>query len=65
MANGHLRTCLAHEDTPSLRDLLRTGTSEPELADAIRAMVLGKPIGHACEVEGGTMFEGTMTAIGG
>ncbi len=65
MANGHLRTCLAHEDTPSLRDLIRYGASDTQLSEAIQAMVLGKPIGHACEVEGGTVFEGTMTAIGG
>jgi len=65
MANGHLRTCLAHEDTPSLRDLIRAGASTLEIAEAIRLMVLGKPMGHACEVDGGTVFEGTMTAIGG
>lgn len=65
MANGHLRTCLAHEDTPSLRDLLRSGATATELSKAIQSMVLGKPIGHGCEVDGGTLFEGTMTAIGG
>ena len=65
MADGHLRTCLAREDTPSLRDLLRGGADAPALEAAIRAMVMGKPEGHACEVEGGTLFEGTMTGIGG
>ena len=65
MANGHLRTCLAHEDTPSLRDLMRAGTNDHHLAEAVRAMVLGKPVGHDCQVEGGTLFEGVMTAIGG
>lgn len=65
MANGHLRTCLAHEDTPSLRDLIRRGSSDQQIGDAVQAMVLGKPLGHACEVDGGTLFEGTMTAIGG
>ena len=63
--DGHLRTCLAHEDTPSLRDLLRGGASDGDLAAAIRAMVLGKPEGHSCDLEGGTPFEGVMTGIGG
>lgn len=64
-ADGHLRTCLAHEDTPSLRALLREGASEARLARAIRAMVLGKPEGHDCQVDGGVPFEGVMTRIGG
>lgn len=65
MANGHLRTCLAHEDTPSLRDLMRGGWSDSQLEEAIRSMVLGKPSGHDCGVDGGKLFEGVMTAIGG
>lgn len=65
MADGHLRTCLAHEDTPSLRDLLRGGADEEALERAIRAMVYGKPSGHDCQIEGGTLFEGVMTGIGG
>ena len=52
-ATGHLRTCLARADTPSLRDLLREGASDEELARNIRNMVMGKPEGHACTVEGG------------
>ncbi len=65
MANGHLRTCLAHEDTPSLRDLLRQGASDEQLDRAIRAMVMGKPWGHDCQADGGTLFEGVMTGVGG
>lgn len=65
MLDGHLRTCLAHEDTPSLRDMLREGASDEALMSAIRAMVMGKPDGHHCEVDGGTVFEGVMTGIGG
>lgn len=65
MATGHLRTCLAHEDTPSLRDLLRSGLSDEALEREVRQMVYGKPSGHNCEVEGGTVFEGVMTGIGG
>lgn len=65
MVDGHLRTCLAHEDTPSLRDLIRQGADDAGLEAAIRAMVLGKPSGHDCQIDGGTLFEGVMTAIGG
>lgn len=64
-ADGHLRTCLGYEKTPSLRDLLRGGATEAELAAAIEAIVLTKPAGHAAETEGGRNFEGVMTAIGG
>jgi cyclic pyranopterin phosphate synthase len=63
--DGHLRTCLAHEDTPSLRTLLRDGATPDQLELAIRAMVMGKPAGHDCQIDGGTVFEGVMTAIGG
>ncbi|MEL6348755.1 MAG: GTP 3',8-cyclase MoaA [Myxococcota bacterium] len=65
MVDGHLRTCLAHEDTPSLRDLVRSGASDQALERNIRMMVMGKPDGHHCEVDGGTVFEGVMTGIGG
>jgi cyclic pyranopterin phosphate synthase len=64
-ADGHLRTCLAHEDTPSLRDLLRGGASDADLDRAIRAMVMGKPWGHDCGTEDGTLFQGVMTSVGG
>ncbi len=65
MADGHLRTCLAHEDTPSLRDLVRGGATDGDLDAAIRAMVMGKPWGHDCQVEGGQVFQGVMTSVGG
>jgi cyclic pyranopterin phosphate synthase len=63
--DGHLRTCLAHEDTPSLRDLLRAGADDDALEQAIRAMVMAKPEGHAALITGGVPFEGVMTRIGG
>ena len=65
LADGQLRTCLAHEDTPNLRDLLRGGASDAVLSDTLRAIVLGKPAGHEAEAEGGKFFEGVMTGIGG
>ena len=65
LADGHLRTCLAHEDTPSLRDLVRGGATDAALAATIRAIVRGKPAGHEAETDGGRFFEGVMTGIGG
>jgi cyclic pyranopterin phosphate synthase len=64
-SNGQLRTCLAHEDTPSLRDLMRSGVNDDALSTTIRRMVLGKKEGHGCTVGGGQVFEGVMTGIGG
>lgn len=65
LSHGELRTCLAHEDTPSLRDLVRAGASDEALAAVILGIVRGKPAGHLAELEGGTAFEGVMTRIGG
>lgn len=65
LADGHLRTCLAHEDTPSLRALLREGADDDALDAAIRAIVRGKPAGHEAQAQGGRAFEGVMTGIGG
>lgn len=65
LVDGHLRTCLGYEDTPSLRDVLRAGASDDELLAAIAAIVKGKPAGHLVETEGGAAFEGVMTSIGG
>ncbi len=65
LADGHLRTCLAHEDTPSLRDVLRAGATDAEVAALLREIVRGKPAGHEAESEGGAAFEGVMTQIGG
>jgi cyclic pyranopterin phosphate synthase len=65
MADGHLRTCLSDDDTPSLRELLRGGAPDAQIALAIREMVAGKREGHGCLVEGGEAFEGVMTRIGG
>lgn len=66
-ADGHLRTCLSRDRTPSLRDLLRAGATDDELEVAIREMVWGKVAGHQAHLEGGDFkaFEGVMTRIGG
>jgi cyclic pyranopterin phosphate synthase len=65
LADGDLRTCLAHEKTPNLRNVVRGGASDAELEEVIRLIVRGKPAGHEAQVEGGKAFEGVMTAIGG
>ena len=64
-ADGHLRTCLSDDGTPSLREGLRAGATDEDIAAAIRGMVLGKREGHEALLEGGTPFEGVMTRIGG
>ena len=65
MSNGSLRTCLAHEDAPSLRDLIRQSASDQQIATQIHAQVQGKAEGHFCNVNSGTNFQGIMTQIGG
>ena len=62
---GELRTCLAHEEAPSLGTLLRNNANDVELKHQIQRQVLGKKEGHSCEVESGTFFQGVMTQIGG
>ena len=64
-ADGHLRTCLAHDETLHLTSMLRGGASSGELERAIRRAVLAKPGGHACALEGGTPFQGRMSQVGG
>lgn len=65
LADGDLRTCLAHEKNPNLRDLLRSGASDTVVEQVLRQIVMGKPAGHEAQTEGGRFFEGVMTGIGG
>ena len=66
-ADGTLRTCLSRESFPSLRDRLRSGATDAELAQAIREQVWHKVAGHEAHLSGSDqrMFEGVMTSIGG
>lgn len=66
-ADGHLRTCLSRDRTPSLRDLLRGGATDEQLDRAIRQMVWGKVAGHEAHLDGTDFraFEGVMTRVGG
>jgi len=43
---GTLYMCLGQEDSAEFRDLLRSGVSESDLDDAIRAAIARKPKGH-------------------
>ena len=65
MVDGHLRTCLSRDDTPSLRDLVRAGASDEEVMLTIRQMVWGKVAGHGAHLDEMQPFEGVMTQIGG
>lgn len=64
-AEGDVRTCLAHENNPNLRDLLRSGADDAEIVLVLRSIVLNKPAGHEVMTEGSEHFQGIMTAIGG
>lgn len=64
-AKGELRTCLAHEDAPSLGSLLRSNASDHDISTHIQKQVSGKKEGHLCDVDTGTPFQGIMTQIGG
>ncbi len=64
-ADGQLRTCLfAHSET-NLRDAMRAGADDAELADIIRVAVAGKPSGHGIALPGFRQPERPMSAIGG
>ena len=65
--DGHLRTCLSREAAPSLREQLRAGATDAELAQEIRRRVWEKVKGHEAHLEGSErkMFEGVMTSVGG
>ena len=65
MADGHLRTCLSRDATPSLREILRAGVSDVELEVAIRQKVWQKVSGHEAHGDGFVAFEGVMTRAGG
>lgn len=63
-ADGNLRLCLLHGDEVNLRDPLRDGASDNELADLIRKGVWAKPWGHAAWEEHIRTIRG-MSQIGG
>ena len=64
-ADGHLRTCLSRDGTPSLRDVLRAGASDEEISRVLRGMVWQKVAGHEAHLETYRPFDGVMTSVGG
>jgi GTP 3',8-cyclase len=63
-ADGKLHLCLLNEDQRDLRRLLRNGAGDAAVADALRAAVLAKPMGHRL-AEGLSIRTRAMFQIGG
>lgn len=63
-ADGNLRLCLLHGDEVNLRDPMRSGASDAELAGLIASGVWRKPWGHAAWAEEIETIRG-MSQIGG
>ncbi len=64
-ATGDLHACLAFDDAFGLRDPLRSGASDEDLAGAIQAAVDGKREGHQFQLGGAGAPRKHMVAIGG
>lgn len=64
-ADGNLRTCLFSLHETSLRDPLRSGASDDELAQLIRDAVWRKELKHHVNDPGFVQPARTMSAIGG
>ncbi|WP_369825324.1 GTP 3',8-cyclase MoaA [Frigoribacterium sp. MCBA15_019] len=64
-AEGGIRSCLFSGGETGLRDLLRSGASDVELADAWRGAMWAKPSGHGIDDPDFVQPERTMSAIGG
>jgi cyclic pyranopterin phosphate synthase len=64
-ADGALRNCLFSDDEKSVRDLLRHGGSDAELAMQFRRSVWGKFPGHGINEPGFLSPARSMSMIGG
>jgi cyclic pyranopterin phosphate synthase len=64
-SDGHLRTCLFSLKETDLKRMLRNGTSDREISDAIVVAVAGKEEGHLINRPGFVRPERTMSSIGG
>ncbi len=64
-ADGNLKSCLFHPAEKSLRDAIRSGGSDENLADLIRAAVWAKQAAHAPVEELMRVENRPMIAIGG
>ncbi len=64
-ADGHLRNCLAREQSLDLRPMLRGGSDDAQIIRQLRRYVATKGSGHTCRQDGGQPFEGVMARVGG
>jgi len=64
-ADGQIRTCLFSTVEYSLRDIIRTGASRPEIIEYIEALVLKKEPRHYINDPGFVAPTRTMSFIGG
>lgn len=64
-ADGQLRNCLFARKESDLRQLLRSGADDTQIADAWRANAAGKLAGHGIGTAGFTQPDRGMNAIGG
>ena len=64
-ATGDLHACLGHDDAISLRDVIRSGGTDDDVAAAIRMGVDGKRAGHEFQCTGAGGPRKHMVAIGG
>lgn len=64
-ADGHLRTCLFSHRETNLRELIRAGASDEELASVVREAVWRKELKHTIGEPGFVRPPRTMSQIGG
>jgi cyclic pyranopterin phosphate synthase len=64
-ADGAVRNCLFSDDELGLRDLLRRGGSDDEVAEVLRAAVGAKRAGHGMDDPGFLRPRRSMSMIGG
>lgn len=65
-ARGDIRACLASRRAVSLRDLLRSGASDAEVAWAVHWSIVGKAAGHSFDHDEITEHENVgMSLVGG
>ncbi len=64
-AEGTVRSCLFGDDETDLREMLRSGAADHELAELWRAAMWGKQAGHGMALDSFRRPTRTMGAIGG
>ncbi len=64
-ADGQVRTCLFAQHETNLRDMLRAGADDDQLADMWRIAMWGKGAGHTVNAAGFVQPLRSMSAIGG